>query len=83
MVRLRASGVEFVHDVAEQPWRQLTVRILDPDGHMIEVGERMDVCLQRLAATGMTEEEIAESTTMPLEAVQFLLAGGDPTVGRT
>lgn len=81
MVRLRAAGVDFVHDVAEQPWKQLTVRILDPDGHMIEVGERMDVCLQRLAATGMTDEEIARETTMPIEAVQFLLAGGDPATG--
>jgi len=81
MVRLRAAGVEFVHDVAEQPWRQLTVRILDPDGHMIEVGERMDVCLRRLAASGMSEDEIARDTTMPIEAVQFLLAGGDPAAG--
>lgn len=77
MARLHAAGVEFVHKVTEQPWRQLTVRFLDPDGHMIEVGERMDVCLRRLAASGMTEEEIAGATTMPMEAVQFLLAGGD------
>lgn len=82
MARLQTAGVEFVHDVAEQPWRQLTVRFLDPDGHMIEVGERMDVCLKRLAASGMTEDEIAESTTMPIEAVRFLLAGGNPSVGQ-
>ena len=74
---LKSAGVEFVHEVVEQPWRQLTVRFLDPDGHMIEVGERMDVCIGRLAASGETPEMIAESTTMPVEIVKAILANRD------
>ena len=70
---LNTAGVEFVRPVTEQPWRQLTARFLDPDGHMIEVGERMDVCVKRLAASGMSAEEIAASTTMPLEIVKHML----------
>ena len=70
---LKNADVEFVHGVVEQPWRQLTVRILDPDGHMIEVGERMDVCVKRLEASGMSAEEIAGSTTMPPDVVRYLL----------
>lgn len=70
---LKNAGVEFVHGVVEQPWRQLSVRILDPDGHMIEVGERMDVCVKRLEASGMSAEEVAESTTMPPDVVRYLL----------
>lgn len=54
-------GVEFVHEVVDQPWRQLTVRFLDPDGHMIEVGERIDVCIWRLKKSG----ESAESRRLP------------------
>ncbi|WP_317136614.1 VOC family protein [Methanochimaera problematica] len=70
---LKAAGVRFVHDVKEQPWCQFTVRFLDPDGHMIEVGERMDVCVKRLAGLGKTPEEIAKSTTMPPKIVNYIL----------
>ena len=70
---LKSAGVEFVHEVVEQPWRQLTVRFLDPDGHMLEVGERMDVCIRRLAQSGETAEKIAETTTMPAEIVNAIL----------
>ncbi|WFN34116.1 VOC family protein [Methanogenium sp. S4BF] len=73
---LKAAGVVFVHDVVAQPWCQLTVRFLDPDGHMIEVGERMDVCVKRLAASGMSGEKIAESTTMPADIVKHMLKNG-------
>lgn len=70
---LKASDTEFVHIIKEQPWCQLTVRILDPDGHMIEIGERMDVCVKRLYNSGKTPEQIAESTTMPLDIVNYML----------
>ncbi|MDE4908417.1 VOC family protein [Methanogenium marinum] len=70
---LNTAGVEFVHGVTAQPWCQLTVRFLDPDGHMIEVGERMDVCVKRLASSGMSADEIATSTTMPPEIVKYML----------
>jgi hypothetical protein len=70
---LKSSGAEFVHGIKEQPWCQLTVRFLDPDGHMIEIGERMDVCVKRLFKSGKTPEEIAESTTMPAEIVNYML----------
>lgn len=70
---LKNSGTEFVHSIKEQPWCQLTVRILDPDGHMIEVGERMDVCIKRLFKSGKTPKQIAVSTTMPAEIVNYML----------
>ncbi|EHQ36075.1 VOC family protein [Methanoplanus limicola] len=71
--KLKDAGVEFVHEVIEQPWKQLTVRFLDPDGHIIEVGERMDVCVKRLFREGKSAEKIAEETTMPAEIVKFML----------
>ncbi|TAJ45861.1 VOC family protein [Methanofollis fontis] len=72
---IEAVGVEWVHRVVEQPWCQRTIRFLDPDGHMIEIGERMDVCARRLAGTGKTPEEIAAATTLPLEVVRQMLRG--------
>ncbi|MBP2133246.1 catechol 2,3-dioxygenase-like lactoylglutathione lyase family enzyme [Methanomicrobium sp. W14] len=70
---LKLSGTKFVHDAIEQPWCQLTVRFLDPDGHMIEVGERMDVCVKRLEKGGKSSEEIAKMTTMPMEIIKEIL----------
>ena len=61
------------HFVTAQPWCQLTIRFPDPDDHMIEVGERMDVCVKRLASSGMSADEIAASTTMPPEIVNHML----------
>ncbi|MDD3978102.1 VOC family protein [Methanomicrobium antiquum] len=70
---LKNSGCLFVHEIKKQPWCQLTLRILDPDGHMIEIGERMDVCIKRLHKFGMKPNEIAEKTTMPIDIVNFML----------
>ncbi|WP_245618629.1 hypothetical protein [Methanogenium cariaci] len=44
---------------------------------MIEVGERMDVCVKRLAASGMSADEIVASTTMPPEVVKYMLGTGE------
>lgn len=52
--RLSAAGVSTVHPIYEQPWGQRALRISDPDGHIIEVGEPMTVSIKRFAERGMT-----------------------------
>jgi hypothetical protein len=54
----------------EQPWGQRVFRVYDPDGHIVEIGEPMPVVIQRFLAQGMSAEEAAERTSMPLEIVQ-------------
>jgi catechol 2,3-dioxygenase-like lactoylglutathione lyase family enzyme len=68
--RLNNSGVEFVHKVREQPWKQRVMRFYDPDGNMIEVGESMEHVSYRLHLEGMGMEEISETTNMPVEFVK-------------
>jgi catechol 2,3-dioxygenase-like lactoylglutathione lyase family enzyme len=63
--RLNNFGVEFVHKVREQPWRQKVMRFYDPDGHMIEVGESMEYLSYRLHREGMEVEKISQMTSMP------------------
>ena len=75
--RLRARGVPFVHEVRTQPWQQSVLRVLDPDGFVVEVAEAMDDVLLRLAADGLTVEEIAGRTFMPTDAVRAVV-GSDP-----
>ena len=63
--KLAETGVEFLHPVREQPWRQKVVRFYDPDRHIIEIGEPFDHLCHRLYREGKTKEEICIITYMP------------------
>lgn len=63
--KLKLHGVEFVHDLREQPWRQRVVRFYDPDQHIIEVGESMEHLCFRLHKEGKSNDEIAQISHMP------------------
>jgi len=39
--KLLANNVEFIHKTREQPWKQKVLRFYDPDGNIIEIGERI------------------------------------------
>ena len=58
--RLIDEGVEFVHKISEQPWRQRVLRIYDPSYNIIEIGESLEFTAYRLWKEGLYEEEIAE-----------------------
>ncbi len=68
--RLRAAGVEFIEAIQEQPWGQRAMRLYDPDGHIIEIGEPMETAVQRFQRQGWSIERIAEKTGMPHEFIQ-------------
>lgn len=38
-VRVSASGSEIIHPIERQEWGQLVFRFLDPDRHIVEIGE--------------------------------------------
>ncbi|MBQ7797026.1 MAG: VOC family protein [Lachnospiraceae bacterium] len=40
--------IEYVNPIMEHSWGQRVVRIYDPDGHMIEIGEPMEAVKRRL-----------------------------------
>jgi hypothetical protein len=61
-----------VHPVVEQPWGQRVFRVYDPDGHVVEIGEPMDAVIRRFLEQGMTVEEAAPRTSMPLEIVRAI-----------
>ena len=66
--------IEFVNPLMEHSWGQRVVRLYDPDGHMIEIGESMDYVVRRFLASGMSIEETANKTQMALADVE-LIAG--------
>ena len=69
VVRFEEAGIKFVHPMREQPWGQRVVRVYDPDGHIIEVGEPIPVFVTRFLQEGMTVEQAAERTSVPVEVV--------------
>ena len=49
------------------------MRFLDPDGHVIEVGEDMKAVCRRFLASGMTQEQTAIRMDVPLKFVKAAL----------
>ena len=72
--RFEEAAVEFVHPLREQPWGQRVVRVYDPDGHIVEVGEPIPVFVARFLSQGMSVEQVAERTSVPVEVVQQIAA---------
>jgi catechol 2,3-dioxygenase-like lactoylglutathione lyase family enzyme len=60
--KLKAENVEFVHELREQPWKQLVVRFYDPDKNIIEIGETMERLIFRLYQQGHSIDEISKMT---------------------
>ncbi|HNY21815.1 MAG TPA: VOC family protein [Treponemataceae bacterium] len=69
---LKAKGVEFVHGIKTQPWQQRVFRVYDPDRFIVEIGETMPNVIKRLKSEGLSDDEIAAKTSMPLEAVKAM-----------
>lgn len=63
--------VRFIHDIVEQPWGQRVFRVYDPDMYIIEFGEPMDIVIRRFIKQGLSAEETAARTSMPLGVVRL------------
>lgn len=74
--KLEHSGwpISYVNPLMEHDWGQRVVRLYDPDRHVIEVGESLNYVARRFLKSGMTPEETARKTQMPLEQVLDMMA---------
>lgn len=68
--RVTAANAPCIQSPHEQPWGQRVFHVYDPDGHIVEVGELMTVVVARFLAAGLSVEDTARRTGMPLEMVQ-------------
>lgn len=62
--------IRFLNPLKEHDWGQRVVRLYDPDGHLLEVGEPMEAVARRLYESGLSLEETAAKTQYPLEYVR-------------
>lgn len=68
--KVKAHGLELLHDVLEQPWKQRVIRFYDYDKNIIEVGERLEHVAYRLYKEGESLEEISKITYLSQEIVK-------------
>jgi len=78
--RLTAKGVKVIHSIVEQPWGQRVFRVYDPDNHIIEFAESMTSVVLRLDKNGLSIEEIAKKSLMPMEFIKMALQKQSPSM---
>jgi len=69
---LKKHKIRYLHEMREMPWGQLTVRIYDPDMHLIEIGEDMVSAAKRLLSGGMSAEDVSKKTMFPIDVIRSL-----------
>ena len=70
---LGSFEIRFVHMLFEHPWGQRVIRFYDPDGYVIEVGEKLDSVILRFMKQGLSVEETATRMDVPLDFVRSCL----------
>jgi len=68
--KLKAEKVEFVHELREQPWKQLVVRFYDPDKNIIEIGESIEHLIVRLHQQGHSSDAISQMTGLDKKFIE-------------
>ena len=63
-IQLKNKKTKFLHNIKEQPWGQKCFRIYDPDNHIIEIAEPMNIVIERLYNEGLTHNQIVKKTLM-------------------
>lgn len=71
--RLTEEEIEVIHSIREQPWGQRAFRVYDPDNHIIEFAESMARVVLRLDMKGLSLDEIAKKSLMPMEFIKMVL----------
>ena len=66
--------IEYVNPSMEHDWGQRVIRIYDPDRHIIEIGESMEYVARRFLRQGMSAEQVAEKTQLPLSQIKDMNA---------
>ena len=64
------QDVRYANRLKEAGNGQRMIRILDPDGHVIEVVENSELAIKRMLASGMTVGQVAAKSQYPIEYVQ-------------
>lgn len=64
--------IQYLNRCVEHDWGQRVIRIYDLDRHIIEIGESMEFVARRFLKSGMTAEQVASKTQLPLSQIKEL-----------
>lgn len=67
------EGIKYVHGMKEHSWGQRVIRFYDPDNHIIEVGENMNMVINRFLKSGLTIEETAKRMDVSVDYINSSL----------
>lgn len=73
-IKLEQNSVKFLHPIHTEPWGQRTLRFFDPDSHLIEIGEPLEVFVMNMHKQGLSPEQISSQSGIPIETVKNLLS---------
>lgn len=73
-IKLEQNRVKFLHPIHTEPWGQRTLRFFDPDNHLIEIGEPLEVFVMNMSKQGLSPEQISIKSGIPIETVNNLLS---------
>ncbi|MDL2266913.1 VOC family protein [Desulfovibrio sp. OttesenSCG-928-G15] len=66
----RFPEIKLLHPLKELPWGRKAIRFYDPDGHVVEVGESMELVIKRFLENGLSIAETALRSEFPEEYVR-------------
>ncbi len=67
---LQKYKLKYLHETIEETWGQRTVRFYDPENNLIEIGESIPCFVLRFYNQGMSVNEVAQLTSVPLDLVK-------------
>lgn len=67
------NKVTLLHDIKTESWGQKTIRFFDPDHHLIEVGEPLEVFVGRIYKETGSLDETSEQTGVNRKMVKEIL----------
>lgn len=73
-LKLEQNSVTLLHPIQTEPWGQRTIRFFDPDSHLIEIGEPLEVFVMNMSKQGLSPEQISTQSGIPIETVKYLLS---------
>jgi len=71
--KLKNASVQFLHEIHEEQWGQLTIRFFDPDHHLVEIGETMETFVLRLYYQKLSVDEISQKTSVPVPIIEQII----------
>jgi len=69
-----SHNCDLYHEIIEETWGQRTFRFFDPDQNLIEIGESLPTFVNRMYSDGLSIDQIALKTGIPLQIVKDIIA---------